>query len=212
MDFRSSEYATVASRPSLEVTYQTSGSTEQYNLTVTTVGNGSVTLNPAGGTYPAGMLVQLTAEPAVGYEFTGWSGALGGSTNPTYIVMDADKTVTATFTELPPVDLTVNIVGNGSVTLDPPGGTYPTGTDVELTANADTGWYFSGWSGDLSGLTNPNSITMDTAKTVTATFTETPPQPAGICEDFETGFTLGQPVGTHAEWFDSGSWPSCHFW
>ena len=48
---------------------------------------------------------------------------------------------------------------------------------------------------------------MDAAKTVTATFVETPPQPAGICEDFETGFTLGQPVGTHAEWFDSGSGP-----
>ena len=29
---------------------------------------------------------------------------LGGTTNPTYIVMDADKTVTATFVELPPVD------------------------------------------------------------------------------------------------------------
>ncbi len=66
--------------------------------------------------------------------------------------------------------LTVNIVGSGSVTLDPAGGSYSLGTEVSLTANADTGWWFSGWSGDLSGSSNPAYITMDSDKTVTATF------------------------------------------
>jgi uncharacterized repeat protein (TIGR02543 family) len=67
-------------------------------------------------------------------------------------------------------DLTVNIVGGGSVTLDPPGGTYAGDTVVELTADADPGWVFSGWSGDLGGSANPETITMDANKTVTATF------------------------------------------
>jgi hypothetical protein len=86
--------------------------------------------------------------------------------------MDGDKTVTANFTEIPPeYTLTVNIVGNGSVTLDPASGPYVAGTEVELTAVAATDWEFSGWSGDLSGDMNPTTITMDSDKMVTATFT-----------------------------------------
>jgi hypothetical protein len=180
----------------------------QYTLTVTTVGSGSVTLDPAGGTYYEDTVVQLTANPAVGYAFSGWSGGLTGSTNPDSLTMTGNKAVTATFTQIPPVQLTVSTVGSGNVTLSPTGGTYPVGTVVQLTAVPATGYGFSAWSGDLTGSTNPTNITMNTAKTVTATFTELPPQPAGVCEDFESGFTLGQPVGTHAEWFDSGTGPA----
>ena len=68
--------------------------------------------------------------------------------------------------------LTVNTVGNGYVDLNPAGGSYPSGTVVTLTANADPGWTFDGWSGDLTGNTNPDTITMDGDKTVTATFEE----------------------------------------
>ena len=174
VDLRSSEYATVSSRPSLEVTYLITEPGEQYNLTIDNVGNGSVTLNPAGGVYPAGMLVKLTAEPAIGYAFSDWSGGLNGTANPAYIVMDADKTVTATFNELPPVALTVDTVGQGSVSLDPSGGSYPLGTSVSLTAIPSSGWYFGGWSGDLGGIANPVSITMDAEKSVTANFTQIP--------------------------------------
>ncbi len=102
--------------------------------------------------------------------------------------------------------LTVNTVGNGSVTLDPPGGLYNAGTVVQLTATADPGWVFSVWSGDLSGSTNPETITMDSGHTATATFTESPVSPM-VCEDFESGFTLGATVGTHPDWFDGGSGP-----
>jgi len=42
-------------------------------------------------------MVTLTATPASGYVFSGWSGDLGGSTNPTTITMDGNKIVTATF-------------------------------------------------------------------------------------------------------------------
>jgi len=46
------------------------------------------------------------------------------------------------------------------------------GDTVQLTANANPGWTFSAWSGDMSGSTNPDTITMDGNKTVTATFTQ----------------------------------------
>jgi len=67
--------------------------------------------------------------------------------------------------------LTVNIVGSGSVNLNDTG-PYSYGDVVELTAVPDLGWTFSGWSVDLTGSDNPETITMDANKTVTATFNQ----------------------------------------
>ncbi len=144
----------------------------QYSLTVNTVGNGSVDLDPPGGLYDPDTEVELTANPDLNWAFDGWSGDLTGAANPDTITMDGHKTVTATFIDTTKYTLTVNVVGNGSVILDPPTGPYLTGTKVELTADADPGWYFSGWSGDLTGSTSPDTITMDANKNVTATFNE----------------------------------------
>jgi uncharacterized repeat protein (TIGR02543 family) len=67
--------------------------------------------------------------------------------------------------------LTVSKLGTGTVTLNPPGGTYDSGAVVTLTATAGAGYGFTGWSGNLAGTTNPISIKMNADKTVTATFT-----------------------------------------
>ncbi|RMD97547.1 MAG: T9SS C-terminal target domain-containing protein [Calditrichaeota bacterium] len=75
-----------------------------------------------------------------------------------------------------PLVLTVHIVGEGQVKLDPPGGLYERGTVVTLTAvPADSPWTFSGWSGDVTGTDTSVTLTMDGNKSVTATFTA-PPQ------------------------------------
>jgi lysophospholipase L1-like esterase len=66
--------------------------------------------------------------------------------------------------------LTVNYVGHGMVTKLPEQMAYPYGSLVNLTAKADDGWAFSSWSGDLGGSVNTENITMDSNKTVTATF------------------------------------------
>lgn len=83
--------------------------------------------------------------------------------------------------------LTTNAVGSGSITLDPAGGTYDENTVVAATAVPDSGWSFDGWSGALSGTTNPQNVTMDADKTITATFTEdtagTPDAPANLAAD-----------------------------
>ncbi|NIS82041.1 MAG: hypothetical protein GTO14_17960, partial [Anaerolineales bacterium] len=73
--------------------------------------------------------------------------------------------------QLDEYSLTVNVVGSGSVSKTPDQATYTYGTVVTLTAVADVGWTFSSWSGDLTGSTSPDTITMDGDKTVTATFT-----------------------------------------
>lgn len=69
--------------------------------------------------------------------------------------------------------LTINVVGNGTVMTNPTGTTYVEGTSVTLTAVADEGWVFDSWSGALSGTTNPETLTIDTDKTVTAQFNRT---------------------------------------
>jgi hypothetical protein len=72
----------------------------QYTLQVNVAGKGSVNLDPAGGTYTPGTAVKLTATPAPGWAFTGWSGDLSDSTNnPVVIIMSAGKIITATFIE-----------------------------------------------------------------------------------------------------------------
>ena len=68
--------------------------------------------------------------------------------------------------------LSVTSQGQGSVSLNPTGGSYASGTQVTLTANAASGWQFSGWSGGLSGSQNPATISMTSAKSITANFSQ----------------------------------------
>ncbi len=83
-----------------EIKPASGGGGGQYTLTVNASGSGSVLLNPPGGTYDAGAVVTLTANPATGYQFSGWSGDLSGADNPATITMDGNKNVTATFTPI----------------------------------------------------------------------------------------------------------------
>lgn len=95
--------------------------------------------------------------------------------------MDAAKSVTATFT-LVEHTLTVTRTGSGSgtVTSSPSGifcgavcaADYVDGSLVSLTATPDASSTFAGWSGACTG-TGSCTVTMDAAKSVTATFTQT---------------------------------------
>jgi len=74
--------------------------------------------------------------------------------------------------------LTVTVVGNGNVSSDLAGincpgdcsGLYDSSTSIVLTATANAGSEFSGWSGGNCSGTGNCTITMDEDKTVTATF------------------------------------------
>ena len=140
------------------------------NFTLTTSAtNGSIALNPLGGNYTTGTVVTVTANPNVGYAFANWSGNLTGSTNPATITMNTNKSVTANFISAPTYTLTTSAT-NGSITLNPSGGIYNTGTVVTVTANPNAGYAFTNWSGNLSGSANPTTITMNGNKSVTANF------------------------------------------
>ena len=137
-------------------------------LTISIVGEGRVNIEPRMDIYPCGTSVTLNATGE--YPFDYWTGNLTGNENPTSIIMDSDKTITAYFTRDTSYTLTVNIDGDGTVTRGPDQATYTHGTVVTLTAVPDTGWTFSHWTGGLTGSTNPDTTTMPGDKTVTAHF------------------------------------------
>ena len=146
-----------------------------FTLTTNVNGSGSVSRSPNAASYAAGTVVTLTATPAAGFQFSGWSGDLSGSANPTTITMSANRTVTATFTTTGgqgPFTLSVSVTGSGSVTRSPNQSTYPAGTVVTLSATAGAGFRFVNWSGDLAGTANPATITMNGNRSVVANFAQ----------------------------------------
>src|SRR5205823_13148939 len=108
------------------------------------------------GSDASGTVVTLTATPAAGSVFTGWSGVGCTGTGACAVTLSAATTVTATF-DLQTFTLTVSKAGtsDGTVTSTPAGiacgpscaGSYASGTVVTLTAAPGAGSVFTGWSG-----------------------------------------------------------------
>ena len=100
--------------------------------------------------------------------FQGW--ADGGSANPrTFIASSGTSSYTMLFATEYQLVRTVAPAGAGSVSSAD--GYYLAGSALQLTATANPGYQFSGWTGSASGSSNPVAVTMDAPKTVTANFT-----------------------------------------
>jgi hypothetical protein len=129
--------------------------------------------------FTSGTALTLTATPAAGSTFAGWSGACTG-TGPCSVMMSSAIAVTATFT-LNTRLLTVTKAGDGSVTSNLPGidcgsacsFSFTAGTTVLLTATPAAGSVFVGWGGACSGV-GSCMVAMDDAKAVSATFDGNP--------------------------------------
>ncbi len=132
--------------------YEMSTELTRYNLTVSTSGNGTgtVEVSPAGPYYPE-QVVTLWANASEGSVFTGWSGDATGTTTPFSLVMNSNKNVNAEFTYgLHSLTLSTSPALAGSILKDPDQVAYSHGQDVELTAVPNPEWTFMHWSGDLT--------------------------------------------------------------
>jgi len=145
-------------------------SSPSFIITVAQTAHG--TINPGTtNVFPAGTQ-PFTISPDTGYRVAdvlvdGIS--VGAVTSYTFVNVNADHTLTATFTQIE-YTLTVNVVGSGSVTKTPDQASYHYGDVVQLTANPASGWRFSIWNGSLTGSVNPSSITINGNSEVTAIF------------------------------------------
>jgi uncharacterized repeat protein (TIGR02543 family) len=145
----------------------------QRTLTINAT-NGTVATNPTptNGTYDDGTVVGLTATPAAGYQFDGWSGDATGTTSSVNITMDTDKTVTAIFSQIQRT-MTISIIGTGTVDVVS-GTTYNHGDVVTLTATPGTNHTVKEWTGAITaGTVNSVQVTMDADKTVSVEFEST---------------------------------------
>ncbi|MDC1049073.1 BspA family leucine-rich repeat surface protein [Flavobacteriaceae bacterium] len=128
---------------------------------------------PSQGTYKEGSSVILNATPKGEYLFDGWSGDASGSSNSIEVIVDDNKNITANFV-LKKYGLTLETIGKGDIkeTIVSTGKKtdYDSGTLLRLEAVPSTGYYFSGWSFDVTSDTNPIEVTIDRPKTIKATF------------------------------------------
>lgn len=148
---------------------------KEYALNIETRGDGSVreeVLEDKSKDYEHGTVVELTAEPEDGWKFVHWEGDLDGKENPATIHIEEEKNVSAVF-ERREYALNITTEGEGTVSeevVQEKAKDYEYQTKVELTAEAESGWRFVRWEGDLEGNNNPDTVTVDEEKNVTAVF------------------------------------------
>lgn len=142
----------------------------QLDLQVSPAEAGTIT--PSGGPFNEGEEVTLTAIPNDYWVFEKWAGDFTTSDNPFTFLMDADKSVMASFVKMK-FPLNVQVKGRGSVTeqiVPQKARDYEHGTMVQLTPVPSEWYRFSEWSGDLSGSEDPGIITVNGEKNVLASF------------------------------------------
>ncbi len=103
-----------------------------------------------------------TGVSAAGFDYT------LPATSAIHFVVSTDAQVILPAQDLVP--LTVEIVGQGTVTRSLRQSLVPRGTVVTLTAAPAEGWTFGGWTRDGSGKTPSLAVTMDAPRTVQAVF------------------------------------------
>ncbi len=167
-------------------------STSQTSMTVTKSGTGSGTAssNPAGidcgliCNYSFGLStsVTLTASPAAGSSFAGWSGSGCSGTSTCTVTMSAARAVTTEFALLPPGFFNLAVsksgTGGGTVTSSPAGincgadcsEILADGSSVTLTATPAAGSSFTGWNGSGCSGTSTCTVTISAARAVDAKF------------------------------------------
>ena len=185
-------------------------------ITMFPINGGRVVTNPPigpDGTYPEGQKVAVTAQPNRGYEFVRWSGVTASTENPTTVVMSDNVSLVAVFTTIQPtptptgptvsLQITMFPVNGGKVTTDPPvgpGGTYPEGQKVAITAHPNTGYEFVQWSGATASTENPTTVVMSDDLSLIVFFTAILPTPTPTHTPAPTPSPLPTPT-------PSVSWP-----
>jgi hypothetical protein len=172
---------------SVTATFSLAG-THSLSVTKVGTGSGSVTSVPSGidcgstcsAYFSSVSAVTLTATPAAGSTFVGWGGDCSGTVCVT--TMSQARSVLATFSQAAPQTLSVSKLGSGSgsVVSVPAGidcgstcsAQFSNGTSVTLTATAASGSSFVGWSGEGCTGTGSCVLTIDAARSVTATFSQ----------------------------------------
>ena len=151
----------------------------EYDLTIASTTGGSVTIPGEGTfTYHQGTDVDLVAEAEEGYQFVNWTGDVDDIADVEYatttITMNDDYSITADFT-VKQYNLNTRSTEGGIVTTPGDGTfTYDYGMTVDLVAEAEEGYQFVNWTGNVNTIADVNAasttITMNHYCSITANF------------------------------------------
>ena len=161
----------------------TAGGSCLYSLTTVVDGGGGwIGFSPGNsfgcpeGTYNDGAYITLVATPEPGYAWESWSGTNDNNSSATFVTMDGDQTVTATFRSNCHSLTTTVSGGGGYISVSPgstggcPEGQYSPGTPVTVVATADFGYAWESWTGTDDNSTRATFVTMNGDQSVKATF------------------------------------------
>ena len=127
------------------------------------------TVNLTVGSHTLAVAATQAGGSGTQYIFASWND--GGAAAHNITVGGAAATYTAAFTVQYLLTTAVSPAAAGVVTPSPASsGYYNAGASVQLTASANPGFAFNSWSGDLTGIADPQSITMTAPHSVTANF------------------------------------------
>jgi len=185
--------------------------TTEYALTISSTAGGSVTTPREDTfTYSSGTAVNLLATPDAGYQFVNWIGDVGTIADVnaaiTTITMNGDYSITANFVK--EHSLTTSSTEGGSVNTPGEGTfTYDEGEVINLVAEADEGYRFDEWTGDVGTIDDVNAatttITMQGDYTITANFGIPPVQYNLTISSTSAGSVTVPGEGTFA--YDEGT-------
>jgi uncharacterized protein (TIGR03437 family) len=159
--------------------------------------DGTATSTPLNLAFPTGTTHTINAPSPQGsggtrYVFGNWSD--GGAQSHSFVMPQSATTFVANFNTQYLLTTSVLPSNAGSISSTPAStdGFFVSGTSVQLTAAASSGFAFANWSGDLSGAANPQTIAMASPRSATANFARSAPAaltaaPASITFDFVTG-------------------------
>lgn len=173
---------------STKVVSETNEGDNEYTKTITVLSAVTVTTNPSGlqivtdsssyatphsfywtlgSTHTISVSSPQSGTPGTQYVFSSWND--GGAQTHSITAPSEAKSFTASFFTQYSLTTSSSLPEGGTVS---PSGTkwYDSGKSVSITAKANSGYTFIGWSGDLSGTTNPKLIRINGPKNITANF------------------------------------------
>ncbi|MBD3347535.1 MAG: hypothetical protein GF401_20960 [Chitinivibrionales bacterium] len=86
-------------------------------------------------------------------------------------------------------DLSIDVIENGSIILEPSGGTYRWGDTVTVSIAPDSGYEFWEWQGDINGTVTPAMIIMTSDMTIGAQFIQTKD-----CRELSSGASINEAI------------------
>jgi hypothetical protein len=176
--------------------------TTKHNLTVSST-KGGVVSTPREETHvhDQGTVVDLVAEADEDYYFANWIGDVGTIADiedtSTSITMNGDYLIAASFRPIR-YSLSISSSAGGSVTAPGTGAfIYDAGTVVNLLVNAEEGYLFRNWTGDvgmiasISGASTTIEVHGDCA--ITANFEQIPPGQFALTVSSSAGGSVPTP-------------------